>query len=118
MEGDRNVTPQETNRPLSGARNEPASQIDHCALCGRFEPLFWHCTSKTVIDRAQCRRTAGDGLWLCALCEEGVHRWMRQNPEVGAGQRAVDVMVQRLSDKLLGEPRKYRKTTREADHEQ
>lgn len=118
MEGDNDVTLQKVVNMPARAWHESPTHIDHCQLCGRFEPLFWHCTSDDVIDRAQCRRTTGDGLWLCALCEEGVHRWMKQHPGTASGQRAVDAMVQRLAEKLLGTPRKYRKNTRESDNEQ
>lgn len=117
MEGDRDVTPQEADRLLWGAWNEQHTHLDECELCSRFEPLFWHCTSKAVVDRARCRRTHGEGLWLCALCEEGVHRWMKQHPGPQAGQHAVDAMVQRLAKTLLAKPRKYRKTLRESDDE-
>lgn len=118
MEGNNDVTPQQADRLLSGAWDENNSQVDECELCSRLEPLFWHCTSQGIVDRARCRRTHGDGLWLCALCEEGVHRWMQQHPSKEAGRKAVDAMVQRLAATLFAKPRKYRKTPKESDDEQ
>src|SRR5699024_9344229 len=110
MEGNNDVTPQQADRLLSGAWDENCSQVDECELCSRLEPLFWHCTSHGVLDRAQCPRTRCEGLCLCALCEEGVHRWRQHDPSKEARRKAVDAMVPRLAATLIAKPRKYRKT--------
>lgn len=96
-----------TSDPVPGS-TEPL----HCELCQRVSVLAFHTTSTDVLDRATCRRASGDGKWLCAICEEGVHRWMAANPGEGSAQAAVDEMVQRLLTLIDGPPRKDRRQRR------
>lgn len=103
------MTPQDPDRALSGAWSNRNASIETCQLCQRLQPVFWHCMSQTVADRGRCRRTAGEGMWLCSLCEEGVHQWMKKNPSESSGHKAVDAMVDRLTRTLLGKRRPYRK---------
>ncbi|NUL44060.1 hypothetical protein F7P69_02445 [Cellulosimicrobium funkei] len=83
-----------------------------CELCQRVSVLQFHTTSTDLLDRAECRRADGDGMWLCSICEEAVHRWMADNPGEGSSQAAVDEMVQRLLNLIDGPPRKYRRQRR------
>ncbi|WMY80037.1 hypothetical protein [Citricoccus sp. I39-566] len=87
----------------------------NCELCQRVSVLQFHATGSDVLDRAECRRTGGDGMWLCSICEEGVHRWMAEHPGEGSAQAAVDEMVQRLLSLIDGTPRKYRRQRRTTD---
>lgn len=84
----------------------------NCDLCQRVSVLQFHTTSTDLVDRAECRRAVGDGIWLCSICEEAVHRWMAEHPEPGSTQAAVDEMVQRLLNLINGPPRKYRRQRR------
>lgn len=84
----------------------------NCELCQRVSVLAFHTTSTDLVDRAECRRADGDGMWLCSICEEGVHRWMAEHPGEGSAQAAVDEMVNRLLNLIDGPPRKYRRQRR------
>ncbi|HRO95039.1 hypothetical protein [Citricoccus sp.] len=99
-----------TSDPVPGS-TEPLN----CELCQRVSVLQFHTTSTDLLDRAECRRANGDGMWLCSICEEGVHRWMAANPGEGSAQAAVDEMVQRLLNLIDGPPRKYRRQRRTDD---
>ncbi len=96
-----------TSVPVPGSA-EPLN----CDLCQRVSVLQFHTTSTDLVDRAECRRSDGDGMWLCSICEDAVHRWMAEHPGEGAAQTAVDEMVQRLLNLLDGPPRKYRRHRR------
>src|SRR5690625_2308963 len=112
------MTPHDAERILSGAWSNNKAPIETCQLCQRLQPLFWHSMSQTVVDRGRCRRTKDQGMWLCSLCEEGVHQWMKKNPGKDAGREAVDAMVERLTRTLLGKTRPYRKNnTKESNDE-
>ncbi|MGM7670254.1 hypothetical protein [Microbacterium sp. A93] len=93
-----------TSVPVPGSA-EPLN----CELCQRISVLAFHTTRNDVLDRAECRRTDGHGMWLCSICEEAVHRWMAQHPGPGSAQQAVNEMIQRLSGLIDGPPRKYRR---------
>ncbi|MEO9246803.1 hypothetical protein ABDK96_03825 [Citricoccus nitrophenolicus] len=84
----------------------------NCELCQRVSVLQFHTTGTDLVDRAECRRADGDGMWLCSICEEGVHRWMAANTGPGSAQAAVDEMIQRLLNLIDGPPRKYRRQRR------
>ncbi|XKH55579.1 hypothetical protein LG293_09945 [Citricoccus nitrophenolicus] len=99
-----------TSVPVPGS-TEPLN----CELCQRVSVLQFHATSTNVLDRAECRRSAGDGMWLCSICEDAVHRWMAEHPGPGSAQTAVDEMVQRLLNLIDGPPRKYRRQHRTDD---
>jgi len=99
-----------TSAPTPG-QAEPLN----CELCQRVSVLSFHATGTDVLDRAQCRRVQGPGMWLCSICEEGVHRWMAENPGQGSAQAAVDEMVGRLLTLIDGPPRKYRRQRRTDD---
>jgi hypothetical protein len=99
-----------TSDPVPGS-TEPLN----CELCQRVSVLQFHTTTSDVLDRAECRRTDGAGMWLCSICEEGVHRWMAENPGPGSAQAAVNEMVQRLLNLIDGPPRKYRRQRRTDD---
>jgi hypothetical protein len=99
-----------TSDPVPGSA-EPLN----CELCQRVSVLQFHTTSTDMVDRAECRRAGGDGMWLCSICEEGVHRWMAEHPGPGSAQKAVNEMVQRLLNLIDGPPRKYRRQRRTDD---
>ncbi|MGW9550883.1 hypothetical protein ACWG8W_07495 [Citricoccus zhacaiensis] len=99
-----------TSTPLPSA-NEPLN----CELCQRASVLSFHATEVDTVDRAECRRAGGEGVWLCSLCEEGVHRWMAEHPGEGSARAAVDEMVNRLLTLIDGPPRKYRRQRRTND---
>lgn|SRR5690625_2691829 len=103
------MTPDNTKDVLNGDWSDSNAPLDGCHLCQRFQPLLWHCTSKTIQDRALCRRGAGNGVWVCSLCEEALHQWMRKNPDEMASQHAVTALLDRLAERLLAPRRKYRK---------
>lgn len=84
----------------------------NCELCQRVSVLQFHNTSADHVDRAECRRADGTGMWLCPICEEAVHRWMAEHPGPGCSQRAVDEMVRRLLSMIDGPPRRYRRQHR------
>lgn len=96
-----------TSDPVPGS-TEPLN----CELCQRVSVLAFHTTSTDLVDRAACRRADGDGMWLCSICEEAVHRWMAEHPGEGSAQAAVDEMIQRLLKLIDGPPRKYRRQRR------
>lgn len=99
---------------LTGDWSDRNAPLETCWICQRFQPLVWHCITETVIDRAHCRRTDGEGIWVCSLCEEALHQWMRQHPSHNAGRKAVTALLARLSERLLGPTRKY---TRRRDND-
>lgn len=103
------MTPKEARDVLNGDWSNSTAPLEDCHICQRFQPLLWHCTAQTILDRAHCRRAQGDGVWVCFLCEEAIHRWMKQNPGETAGADAVTSLLGRLSQRLLGPRRKYRK---------
>lgn len=103
------MTPKEAQDVLNGDWSGSDSPLEDCQICQRFQPLRWHCTAQTILDRAHCRRAQGDGVWVCSLCEEAIHRWMKQNPGGTAGADAVTALLGRLTQRLLGPRRKYRK---------
>jgi len=108
------MTPERSRDVLNGDWSDRKAPLDTCQICQRFQPLVWHCTSKTVTDRAHCRRAVGQGRWVCALCEEALHQWMRKHPSEDAGHKAVNVLLIRLTDRLLGPTRRY---TRRKDND-
>lgn len=93
-----------TSVPVPGSA-EPLN----CDLCQRVSVLQFHTTSTDLVDRAECRRADGNGIWLCSICEDAVHRWMAEHPGEGAAQAALDEMVQRLLHLIDRPPRKYRR---------
>lgn len=103
------MTPSNARDVLSGDWSDHDAPLDDCHMCQRFQPLVWHCLTETTHDRAHCRRTPGEGLWVCALCEEAIHLWMRQHPGHDAGWQAVTALLERLTQRVLAPRRKYRK---------
>ena len=85
------------------------SEPVRCQLCQRTSVLAWHCLQTDVLDRAECRVTAGDGIWVCEICEEAMHRWMAQHPGPGSARAAEQEMIARLSRFIAGQPRPYRR---------
>lgn len=103
------MTPESSRDVLNGNWSDHEAPIDDCQICQRFQPLVWHCTQSSAVDRAKCRQMLGSGLWVCSLCEEALHRWMRQHPSEKASEVAVTALLDRLTERLLGPRRKYRK---------
>lgn len=79
----------------------------HCAVCQRQVELRWHSTEGNHLDRAECRKADGSGVWLCATCEEAAHRYMRESGAGGA--EAVEELIGRLYRALTASLRPYRK---------
>lgn len=87
----------------------------HCFICHNQERArHWHSTEHSYLDRAECRAAAQEeGIWLCSVCEESVHRWMKQNTDVEkSSDQAVTVMISRLNDAIY-QPRKTRRRNTE-----
>lgn|SRR5699024_917716 len=103
------MTPKQARQVLNGDWTNQGAPADDCQICQRFQPLVWHNTEKTILDRAHCRRTKGQGIWVCAMCEEAIHRWIKNHPGENAGTEAVEGLLDRLANRLLGPRRKYRK---------
>ena len=82
-----------------------------CFICHNSERAqYWHTTENSILDRAECRATgSSQGEWLCSVCEESVHLWMKENAEVpNAAAAAISVMIDRLRDAIF-QPRKTRR---------
>jgi len=95
---------------VHGRWSDHSAQFEGCHICQRIQPLFWHTVSRTVVDSALCQRAGGEGIWVCALCDEALHRLIRKNPRTPEGSRqAVEVLLNRLSDRILQPARKYSK---------
>lgn len=80
---------------------------EHCHVCQRRQELRWHSTAARYLDRAECRKADGDGVWLCATCEEAAHRFMRESGADGA--KAVDELIGRLYRAFTSSLRPYRR---------
>lgn len=101
------------NDIIHGDWRDEDAELAPCAICQRDQPLFFHCTGVDITDRAECR-TGGDdaveeGVWLCTMCEDAVHRWMADHPGAGAADKAVNAMYVRLAKAIFAPPRPYRR---------
>lgn len=91
-----------------------------CFICHNSDRAqFWHTTDRSILDRAECRNTgSSNGQWLCTVCEESVHLWMKQNPDVpDAAAVALSVMIGRLKEAIF-QPRKTRRRAETKGKEQ
>ncbi|MGP4968500.1 hypothetical protein ACTXJR_17975 [Glutamicibacter ardleyensis] len=82
-----------------------------CFIChNRERARHWHSTEISYLDRAECRAAVQvEGIWLCSVCEESVHRWMKENKDVEkSSNQGVIVMIERLNNAIY-QPRKTRR---------
>lgn len=87
---------------------------NRCHVCGTTNrERYWHTTSGTYLDRAVCRRADREqGVWLCTICEDGVHRWMKDHPyNPQAANEGVEEMVRRLRTAIFAPRRTKRRRT-------
>lgn len=84
-----------------------------CELCQRTMTLSWHSLERDLLDRAECRNSGGEGMWVCGLCEEALHRWMAEHPGPGSSRKAEAEMVSRLANLINTKPRPYRRRKRD-----
>lgn len=90
------------------------TEENRCEVCGtRTRNRYWHSTGSDLVDRAACRAAGGGpGVWLCTICEEGTHKWMKENPGIiHAAQKAVDEMSRRLATAIFVPRRTRRRKT-------
>lgn len=88
------------------------NEENRCHVCGTStRDRYWHTTSGPHIDRADCRTADLEhGVWLCTICEEGAHRWMKEHAEdPNAALAGVEEMIRRLSTAIFNPRRTKRR---------
>lgn len=87
---------------------------NRCHVCGTNKrDRFWHTTSGAHMDRSDCREADLEhGVWLCTICEDGVHRWMKEHAEhPNLATAGMEEMIRRLSSAIFIPRRTKRRRT-------